>query len=685
MKQGLWETAVNSEAMTDLARAWQEFIGTGRVPENLAHAVRPEVFESWQRCRADAVDPEMAMFPRVSAGDLKAREGDALRLVDSLERAMELLKQHVEGGGLLACAVDRHGCLVHSWGDARLVPFGGESEARGAVLREELAGTSAVTLALASGSASQCDGLEHYCRQLHPFADAAVPVFDDAAHLLGLLALFGRGETIRGEFLLSMARMTVAAATRARWLRQARDAANRYGQFLVDITGTSAEAMLIVGPRGHIRQINPSAIRLLRLDPGRMDRPVSQIARFRPPLIASLCTGQPVSGLPMEVSTESGGFRVRAAGRPLRGPGGQFAGTLCVFHRETALAKAARREKGRAASFTFEAILGASEPILRAKAAAEKAAATSVSVLLEGASGTGKELFAQAIHNESDRRDGPFVSVNCAAIPPELIESELFGYRDGAFTGARRGGMVGKFEAADGGTIFLDEVGDMPLNVQAECLRVLENRTVVRVGEHEEIPVDIRVITATNKRLADEIERGKFREDLYYRLSVFRITLPRLSECASDMPGLVEEFIERFNSEMSRSVSGVTDEVVETFMGHDWPGNIRELKNAIQHAVMVDSDGTIGMEDLPEELRERLVAGTLAADPKDPLLDQKQSFEKLSRDLAASAKELYERALISAGGSVTEAAKALGVGRATFYRKMKRLGIDRRALLAERG
>ena len=676
--------ANNSESSV-LAQAWHGFIAAGSVSEPLAQAVRPEVLESWHRCRKDAVDPEMAMIPRVATANLEARQSQAARLVDLLAGAIELLMGHLETGTLLACAFDRHGCLVHTWGDADLAPFGGEAEVVGAVLREELAGTSAVGLALSSGNASWCFGYEHYCRQLHPLADAAVPAFDDAAQLLGLLALFGRRETVGGEFLLSLARMAVASANRSRRLREMRQAANRYGQFLADITSTSAEAMLIVGPRGYIRQINPAAIRLLRLDPTRMDRPASQIARFRPPLIGSLCVGHPVSGLEMEVATEGDTFHVLADGTPLRGPGGQPLGTLCVFRRKRTLTAVPRRERGRAATFTFEDILGGSEPIQRAKAAAEKAAATSVSVLLEGQSGTGKEMFAQAIHNDSDRRDGSFVSVNCAAIPPELIESELFGYRDGAFTGARRGGMVGKFEAADGGTIFLDEIGDMPLNVQAECLRVLENRTVVRVGEHDEIPVDIRVITATNKRLADEIEQGKFREDLYYRLSVFRISMPPLGECVSDIPGLVEEFVERFNSEMSRSVSGVTDEVMGKFMAHDWPGNIRELKNAVQHAVMVDTDGTIEMEDLPEDLRERLQAGTLAADPKDPLLDQKQSFEKLSRELTASTRQLYEHALIAAGGNVTEAARALGVGRATFYRKMARLGISRRRLLTEQG
>jgi len=709
-----------------IARSWEEFVATG----NTSGPVRDRVRQSWERCRAAEVDPERAGVLRLSEEELKTRMKEASSLTSMIAPVLDSLGDNLAASEAAACAFDWRGCLVRAWGDVSWLPFGSDGPLPGIVLDEESAGTTAVGMTLANNQQSWCDPAEHYCRQFQRMTDAAVPVYNQAAQLIGVTALFAPAVCASGRRLLGLAKTAVIAATERKRFLRARQTVNRYGRLLAGMASTSAEPMVLVGPRGYIRQINPGALRLLGLTVSRQDRPLGQVARFTPALMPSLCVEKEVRGMPMRIVSEAGVFEVVADGVPLRAPGPQFIGTLLTFHARRAVSDTRRTGKGASASFTFDDILGESEPILRAKRAAAKAAASSVNVLLQGPSGTGKEIFAQAIHNESDRRDAPFVSVNCAAIPPELIESELFGYQDGAFTGARRGGMVGKFEAADRGTIFLDEIGDMPINVQSECLRVLENRAIVRIGEHEEIPVNIRVIAATNKRLTDEVLRGQFREDLYYRLSVFRITLPPLRDCMSDIRGLVNAFIERFNNEMSREVARATPAVMERFMARDWPGNIRELKNEIEHAVMVDTDGIIDLDDLPEErlhkemsrdaapaapemidqfttydwttnVRElgnavehvvvvdsdgiagldafaeepqRPLTGTARTDSGEPLADQRQ---KLSRDLDAGTKELYEQALALARGNVTRAAKALGVGRATFYRKMKQLHIDR--------
>ena len=540
----------------------------------------------------------------------------------------------------------------------------------------------AFSLSTATGRAATCESREHYCAQLHGLVEAALPVRDESAEAIGVLLLFGAAGRDSAQGLLLLGRSCLRQAALERQADLLRRFREEQGRILATLMSTSASAVILVGPRGYLRSVSPAALRMLNADMTQdLNRPIDQLARFDPPILSTLCSGRELLGVSVDVHSSMRSIRVTVDATPLVEASGEVLGTMLTLEERNPIRVRRRRESGQTARFTFQDIAGSSDAMLRCRDLAKIAARASVSVLLEGSSGTGKELFAQAIHNESARSDGPFVSVNCAAIPAELIESELFGYEEGAFTGARRGGMIGKFEAASGGTIFLDEIGDMPLPVQAECLRVLENRTIVRVGQHDDIPVDIRVIAATNKKLVDEVETGRFREDLYYRLGVFRISLPSLQERASEIPQLAEEFIERYNSENSRSVKGMAEGVMERFLAYEWPGNVRELKNAIEHAVMVDGDGWIGVDDLPEELAGQLMSQETTLDASDPLLDQKKGIEKLRRDVEQGARDLYLRALRETGGNAQRAARVLGVSRATFYRKLKRFGITRDDIL----
>lgn len=227
------------------------------------------------------------------------------------------------------------------------------------------------------------------------------------------------------------------------------------------------------------------------------------------------------------------------------------------------------------------------------------AAQTPSNVLITGESGTGKELFAQAIHNASDRRNGPFVAINCGALPKSLIESELFGYEGGTFTGARREGCAGKFELANGGTIFLDEIGDMPFDVQVALLRVLQSHEVSRLGSSKTIKVDVRVISATNKDLLAAIDNNQFRSDLYYRLNVFGIAIPPLRERAGDVRLLADYFLQKYTSFSGHCLSGFTEAAYALLEEYEWRGNIRELENAVERAVYLTSEGRIGAECFP--------------------------------------------------------------------------------------
>lgn len=314
---------------------------------------------------------------------------------------------------------------------------------------------------------------------------------------------------------------------------------------------------------------------------------------------------------------------------------------------------------------TVDDIIGTSRSIMTAKHQTLVIARGNSTVLITGESGTGKEMFAKAIHYASNREDKPFVIVNCGAIPENLLESELFGYEKGAFTGASEKGKVGKFEQADGGTIFLDEIGDMPLHLQVKILHVLQNMRFERVGGNKEILVDVRVIAATNKDLESLISEGSFREDLYYRLNVIPLNIPPLRERREDIKLLMNRFLKKYNSFMNRKVTGFSKEVENLYLNYSWPGNVRELENAIEYGINMVFGDEIGIDEVPARI---LRKG-----------EDLMKFKNMDMSLTDQVK-LYEREIITEklkqhNGSKDVVAKELGLSRATLYRKLSELDI----------
>jgi DNA-binding NtrC family response regulator len=304
----------------------------------------------------------------------------------------------------------------------------------------------------------------------------------------------------------------------------------------------------------------------------------------------------------------------------------------------------------------FHNIVGRSAPIQRVVRLLQQVAPTDVTVLIEGETGTGKELVARAIHHESARRKGAFIAVNCAGLSEELAASQLFGHRRGAFTGAVAD-SIGMFEAARSGTLFLDEIGDLPPRIQTTLLRVLEERTVMRIGETQSRPVDVRIVVAANRDLATEVEAGRFRADLLYRIRVGRIHLPPLRERRVDLPLLVRHILSEQRAITGRHVEAVNDEAMQALLAYEWPGNIRELKNTLGYAVIHCAGTAIELEDLPPEVLEH-------ATPVMP-----------AGDLPGDERERIVAALARAGGERKAAAALLGVSRATLYRRMAQYGI----------
>ena len=308
----------------------------------------------------------------------------------------------------------------------------------------------------------------------------------------------------------------------------------------------------------------------------------------------------------------------------------------------------------------FDDILGDSSPISLAKNQASKVARGDSTVLILGESGTGKELFARAIHTNSQRKDRPFIAINCAAIPETLLESELFGYDDGAFTGAKKGGKPGKFEMATGGTLFLDEIGDMPLHMQSKILRVLQERVVERVGSMKTSKVDVRIIAATHRNLEQLVKDGGFREDLYYRLNVVPILVPSLRERKQDVMILLDYFLIKYKAKMNRDLTGFSGEVLETLKAYRWPGNVRELQNAVEYAVNIETDVVIGHSSLPANVLHQRTPKKQNA----TLVEKLKDYElRLIREAMKEFENKADTKKLTAG--------KLGVSLPTLYRKLK--------------
>lgn len=451
------------------------------------------------------------------------------------------------------------------------------------------------------------------------------------------------------------------------------------------IINATQDAISVVDERGIQILVNPAYTQLvgLRAEEVIGKPPTVDIAPGQESMLLKvLRTRQPVRGVPMQVGPHKRNVIVNVA--PIE-VDGRLKGAVGVVHDVSEIKrlteeleqqkKLVRRLESR---YTFDDIVADSPHMQVVVAQARRAAETPATVLLRGESGTGKELFAHAIHNASGR-NGPFVRVNCAAIPDALLESELFGYAEGAFTGARRGGKKGLFEEASGGTLFLDEIGEVSPAIQAKLLRVLQEKEILRVGDPTPIRVNVRIIAATNANLEERMARGEFREDLYYRLAVVPIVIPPLRHRKEDIPRLVERFIEKFNREYGRSVRAIDPAALDLLLAYHWPGNVRELENVVGRA-MIAMDYR---EDviLPAHIPPLGLSGAQGAagpwvPPPGPVRKPEEPPVRRLEDVVAEAERAaLLAALQAAGGNKTEAARRLGIAPRTLYYKMERYNL----------
>jgi len=649
---------------------WERFIRTRTLEPNV---VRAEIAASWDRCYTAGVDPYDGVGHRVlPSAELKKLLIAKRTIIEIAKPFMDNLYNFVAGSGFIVLLTDELGYVLEITGDPDVL----EQAAAlrffpGANWTEQEVGTNAIGTAIVLKKPLQVSSAEHYCQKHHAWTCSAAPVCDPYGRVMGILNLSGPS---KGTHLhtLGMVVAAGAAITAQMTIQRQNHELTVTNSRLTNIFNTMSEGLIMVDRLGIIQELNPVAHKILGADRELQGTMVEKIFGKESLWTRKIVNNkQSYTDMEIMVETKRGLIHCLVSGEPIIDEMGLVTGGVILLQPIQQVRKLVNRFSGNYSTLKFSDIVGESKEIHEAVHTATLAANSKVNVLLEGESGVGKEIFAQAIHNYGITADGPFVAINCGIIPRELIGSELFGYEDGAFTGAKRGGKPGKFEMADGGTLFLDEIGDMTIDEQIALLRVLQERKVVRIGGDKVIPVDVRVICATNKDLLAAVEKGTFRHDLYYRLNVVRIVIPPLRERDEDKILLFNHFLERISRERDWHYE-LDPEVISHLRRYHWPGNVRELHNIAERVVSLAEGPRISQIHLPAELLRNSTPRTETETLFPHLSDKVVTSRQLSRKQAEEEeRKLILKTLAQQGGNISRSAQEIGVARSTLYRKMR--------------
>ena len=628
---------------------------------NLEELIR----RSHARSARYGLDPHLDGAPEaggLSAAGLRKRINGQREFFDQARAQIDTLYGLLKGTGFCMALADSEGYVLYVVGDAELVEhFKRRRCLPGYRWLERDVGTCAIGLALEEKVPVFLPGDAMFSMDARRLSNAGAPVFaPDGGVVLGAISLSGESAMMHVHTLGLVRQAAETVTSQLRERERMRDLATT-NQYLRALIESDSRGIVTVDSHGRIVQTNRSARRLFSLPVSPAGRDFEDFTGGRSGVLEHLATGKSFKA--REILARHSGMTHFASFDPICMSNGEVVGGLLTVQEKKEVMGMAVEVTGSHAHFTFDSILGSSACLGQALRHARIAAASTAPVLLCGETGTGKELFAQAIHNGGERRNRPFVAINCGAIPKELLESELFGYEEGAFTGARKGGRPGKFELADSGTLFLDEIGDMPFDMQVKLLRVLQTGEIQRVGGLRTVPVDLRVISATNKDLRQAIEQQKFRADLYYRISTLNILVPPLRERPEDILPLAEYFIQRHRLRLNKPTAVLPPDTAAMLTAHAWPGNVRQLESAVERAMHLAEGGDLLAEHFGIAGLER----PRQAAPSEPSGGPGQgTLEDLEQRAVAEA-------LARHNGNIRAASRALGVSRPTLYRKLKKM------------
>lgn len=529
-------------------------------------------------------------------------------------------------------------------------------------------GTTAVDNVLKSRRSEVVLGDEHQSDVLKSWYTAAFPIFDFQNKMLGAMSFIAFSKEEFNEILPAVNESieNIKNQLKMKKLEAELDEKNRFEEA---IANQVSEGIIFIDKNAVVKFINKAGAKILKVDlEDSIGRHIKEIVDFRPVILNVLESGKGYVDKEFFLKSKGELLHFIKSATVIKDDNGNIKGVLDTFREIKRVKKMVNVMTGAQANFCFDDIIGESEEINKSKRIAGIAAESDSNVLITGKTGTGKELFAQSIHRASGRQDGPFLAINCSALPMKLIESELFGYVEGSFTGASKGGRPGKFEMANGGTIFLDEIGEMPLNMQVKLLRVIQERKLMRIGGSELIPIDVRIIAATNKDLSKEVEKNNFRGDLYYRLNVLNINIPELKNRGNDIRLLANHFLSIFADKLNKDITGFTEKAMHYLENKSWPGNVRELENCVERLVNFAQDDLISYKDIVNFQHGQNEKEEKTNEKNNLTAEKKLSKEILS--LNEMEAEYIKRVLSVCDNNVSEAARRLGVSRTTIYKNI---------------
>lgn len=643
-----------------IREAWEDVVLHHRNP---SHPVRDLILKSWLRCCRLDLDPFGNQSPKVvcpkTLAAMQAANRDFLEIAHPV---LEMLEISVRGTGFIVTLTERNGHVLEVRGDPEVLQMALKNfYVPGCLRSTEHAGTNGIGLCLEVGTPIQVTGAEHFNINHHPWTCSSAPIRNPSGELIGAATLSGPLSALQKHTLalIKTASTNIESHLRERDLAESKQ---RLNTMLSSIYNSISEGFIATDKHYRITHLNRAAQKMLGLvTQSLIGKPISEIVLAKEKLTNHLDKLDFSEATEISFLSSKGPRNFLCRIDPIQSHSLKILGMIFTLTEKRQMIDIAKRIGGNYSKYEFSDILGKSPSFLRQIELAKIAAKSNSRVLIMGESGTGKELFAQAIHSHSYRASGPFVAISCAAIPRDLIESELFGYKGGAFTGAREKGMLGKFELANKGTLFLDEINGLPLDLQAKLLRVLQQSEIMRLGDSRTVPVDVRIIAASNADLRAEVESGHFREDLFYRLNVMEILIPPLRERKEDIVLLTEHIIGRLSKEMKIAKPSLPAPIFDALVRYHWPGNVRELENVLERALLLCQGETVCKDHLPFR------------HPKKP-----PDLARSPKSIQEGLKEIIGAALEEAGGNVSVAARNLQVARSTLYRKMKEFGIASR-------
>jgi transcriptional activator for dhaKLM operon len=646
--------------LTGLRHAWNKFTQTGQLTEGLS----PLVVVSWQRC-APRLNPNAPPQWAMLRDDVLALTLRQSRHLIAITRPiLEDIYQMVEGAGMMLVLVDSTTCLVDFLGDEPVVAALADLGVRlGAFLHEGRTGSIAFSSALLDNSPVQFVGAEHFLGYFHGLSSAAAPIFNLDGHAVGAVGLLTTAER-HNPYAAGLALAAARAIENQLQADLFTAEANARTTELNTTLDASSEGVLVWNADGVIMHLNLQAGKMLGLKPANvMGRPLREHLQLPKAVTESAARGEDITDLEASFEAGDGAHAFLVSLRTIRQLDGAPANHILMLRRLEQVHQLVHRLVGAQAHLTLDSLVGESAAARRVRRQAVAAADARACVLILGEAGTGKNVLARAIHNGSARANGPFLSINCRAVPRELALAEFLGFEAGAFNSGHPNGQPSKFELADGGTLFLDEVDALSLDMQAALLRVIEAGDVIRLGGNRVIPVNVRLIASSHTSLEGRVAEGSFRSDLLFRLSSFVITLPPLRDRMEDIAPLIQRLLMRLSKQLSRPIQ-LTAEAEAVLTTYPWPGNIRELESVLERVALLCDDEAIRLEHLPAAVRERrvIVPGRPVTEPV--------------RSLVEAEKVAILHAARATGGNLTRTAQILGIGRTTLWRKIKELRIS---------